>query len=50
MMRLLVPVKYVLVDQETGVLMKLAEQLALMMTIGRHVVSDERIDDRDPYP
>ena len=54
MMRLLLPVKNVLVDQETGVLMKLGEQLPLMMMLpaGRGaivILANERIDDRDPH-
>lgn len=53
MMRLLLPVKNVLVDQEAGVLMKLGEQLPLMMMLpaGRGaivILANERIDDRDP--
>lgn len=52
---MLLPMKYVLVDQETGVMMQLGEQLPLMMMTaigGRRVVvlANQRIDDRDPYP
>ncbi len=52
MMRLLMPVKNVLVDQESGVLMKLGEQLALMMLPVRGaivILANQRIDDRNPH-
>ena len=52
-MRLLMPVKDVLVDQESSVLMKLGEQLPLMMILSIRsctvvILANKRIDDRNP--
>ena len=51
MVRLLMPLKDVLVDQEPSVLMNLGEQLALMTMLLVHravvVLTNERVDDRD---
>ena len=52
-MRLLMPVKDVLVDQESSVLMKLGEQLPLMMILSIRsctvvILTNKRIDDRNP--
>lgn len=53
MVRLLMPMKDVLVDQEPGVLMKLREQLPLMMILTMRsctvvILANQRIDDGNP--
>lgn len=53
MMRLLMPVKDVFVDQKSGVLMKLSEQLPLMMILTIRsctivILTNQRIDDGNP--
>jgi hypothetical protein len=53
MVRLLMPMKDVLVDQESGVLMKLGEQLPLMMILSIRsstvvILANQRVDDGNP--